>query len=169
MANLIRRNTGSIGPSRMPDPFEMMRDLLRWDPRDLLRWDPFADLGTLAGRDLAFVPSFDVKETKDAYIFRADLPGVRQEDLDLSVTGNRLTVSGKREEESREEGDRYYAYERSYGAFSRSFTLPEGIDVDHAEADLSNGVLTVSIPKKPEVKPKKLEVRKRTAGEKAQA
>ncbi len=164
MANLIRRtgnNPGNNLSTRFPDPFEMMRDLMRWDP--------FAELGT--GRsDLAFAPSFEVKETKDAYTFKADLPGIREEDLEISLTGNRLTVSGKREEEQRNEEDRYYAYERSYGAFSRSFTLPEGVDVDHAEAGLSQGVLTVSIPKRPEVKPRKIEVKKLSGkGEKAQA
>jgi HSP20 family protein len=164
MANLIRRsNPGSIAPSRVFDPFEMMRDLIRWDP--------LAELGTAGSRELAFVPLFEVKETKDAYVFKADLPGIREEDLDISLTGNRLTVSGKREEEKREEDDRFYAYERSYGSFSRSFTLPEGIDVEHAQADLNDGVLTVSVPKKPEVKPKKIEVKKLRSGkgEKAQA
>lgn len=158
MANLIRRGEGgSIAPSRVFDPFEMMRDLVRWDP--------FAELGTTGTRELAFVPSFEVKETKDAYLFKADLPGIRDEDLDISLTGNRLTVSGKREEERREEEARYYAYERSYGSFSRSFTLPEGGDVENAQADLSSGVLTVTIPKRPEVKPKKIEVKRLQTGE----
>jgi HSP20 family protein len=164
MANLIRRhNPGALAsPSRTVDPFEMMRDLMRWDP--------FAELGVAGSRELGFVPSFEVKETKDEYVFKADLPGIREEDLDLSLTGNRLTVSGRREEETRQEEDRFYAYERSYGSFSRSFTLPEGIDVEHAQAELNNGVLTVSIAKKPEVKPKKIEVKKLQAkGEKAQA
>ncbi len=158
MANLIRRgSTGSLAPTRLQDPFEMMHDIMR----DLTRWDPFAEMGIAGARDLAtFVPSFEVRETKDAYVFKADLPGIREEDLDLSLTGNRLTVSGKREEEKRHEDDRYYAYERSYGTFSRSFTLPEGVDTDHASADLSNGVLTVSIGKRPEVKPKKIQVKK---------
>lgn len=158
MANLLRRgNPGSAGLSRLNDPFEMMRDLIRWDP--------FAELGAMGGRE-GFVPSFEVKETKEAYVFKADLPGIRDEDLDISLTGNRLTVSGKREEEKREEDERYFAYERSYGTFSRSFTLPEGIDVEHAQADLSNGVLTVTVAKKPEVKPKKIEVKKLAPGEK---
>jgi HSP20 family protein len=163
MANLIRRmGRGAIEPSRL-DPFELMRDLVRWDP--------FAELGTVAERELTFAPSFEVKETKDAYVFKADLPGVKDEDLDLSLTGNRLTITGKREEEKREEGDRFYAFERSYGTFSRSFTLPEGVDIEHAAAELKNGVLTVSLAKKPEVKPKKIEVRKLETGkgEKAKA
>ncbi len=162
MANLIRRNEGgSVAPSRLLDPFEMMRDLMRWDP--------FAELGARGG-ELAFAPSFEVKETKDAYVFKADLPGIKEGDVDISLTANRLTVSGKREEEKRSDEERYYTYERSYGSFSRSFTLPEGIDLDHADADLTNGVLTISIAKKPEVKPKKIEVKKLQAkGEKAQA
>jgi HSP20 family protein len=164
MANLIRRTgsspMGALSP-RLLDPFEMMRDLMRWDP--------LAELG--AGRtELAYAPSFEVKETKDGYTFKADLPGIREEDLEVSLTGNRLTVSGKREEEQRNEGDRIYAYERSYGSFSRSFTLPEGVDPDHAEAGLNQGVLTIGIPKKAEVKPRKIEVKKPTAkGEKMQA
>jgi HSP20 family protein len=163
MANLIRRGErGAMAPSRGVDPFEMMRDLMRWDP--------FAELAA-GTRDLAFLPSFEVKETKDAYVFKADLPGIRESDLDISLTGNRLTVSGKREEEKREEEERFYAYERSYGSFSRSFTLPEGIDVEHAQADLSDGVLTITLAKKPEVKPKRIEVTKPPAakGEKAKA
>jgi HSP20 family protein len=162
MANLIRRGgPTTITPARTLDPFEMMRDLMRWDP--------FAELGTWGTREAAFVPSFEVKETKDAYLFRADLPGVREEDLEISLTGNRLTVSGKREEEKREEDERYYAYERSYGSFSRAFTLPEGGDVDHANAELSNGVLTVSIPKKPEVQPRRIDVKKSQPAGKAKA
>lgn len=165
MANLIRRggSGASLRPTRGFDPFEMMRDLMRWDP--------FAELGTAAPSE-GFVPSFEVRETKDAYVFKADLPGIREEDLDISLTGNRLTVSGRREEEKREEDDRFYAYERSYGSFSRSFTLPEGCDPEHAGADLSSGVLTISIGKRPEVKPKRIEVKKlqpSTKGEKAKA
>lgn len=161
MANLIRRgSTGSIAP-RTVDPFEMMRDLMRWDP--------LAELGTWGSREAGFIPSFEVKETKDAYLFKADLPGVREEDLEISLTGNRLTISGKREEETRHDEDRFYAYERSYGSFSRSFTLPEGGEVDHAHAELTNGVLTVRIPKSPAVQPKKIEVKKLKSGEKVRA
>lgn len=136
-------------PSRVFDPFEVMRDLIRWDP--------LAEVGPAVGR--AFMPSFDVKETQDAYVFSADLPGVKESDLELSLTGSRLTISGKREEEKRDQDERWFAYERSYGSFSRSFTLPEGVDAEHVEAELKNGVLRVSIPKKPEMKPRKIELK----------
>jgi HSP20 family protein len=153
MGNLIRRN-------------EQQRDVLpaTWEPlrlmRDLMSWDPFAEmLPSVDGEAAVFKPRFDVKETKDEYLFRADLPGIDEKDLDISLTGNRLTVSGKREAERREQSETYYAYERSFGSFSRSFTLPDSADSDRAEADLKNGVLTISIPKRPEHQPRKISLK----------
>ena len=153
MANLIRRGTttGSMAPTRVFDPFEMMRDLMRWDP--------FVELGTTPpAREVGFVPSFEVKETKDAYLFKADLPGIKESDLDISLTGSRLTVSGKREEEKREEKETYFAMERTYGSFNRSFTLPDGTDPEHVTANLKDGVLVITVPKKPDALPKKVPV-----------
>jgi len=164
MANIIPRREERLGaPAQWRDPFEAMRNLLRWDP--------FAEIEGLTATGGAFVPTFDVKETKDAYVFKADLPGVKEEDVDLSLTGNRLTISGKREEEEKVEGDRYYAYERSYGSFSRSFTIPEGVDTDHVRAEMKNGVLIAVLAKKPEVQPKKISLTSGTArkDEKARA
>ncbi len=68
-------------------------------------------------------------------------------------------MSGARRAEQRQEGETYYAYERRYGSFSRSFTLPEGVDVENAEADLKNGVLTIAIPKRPEHQPRKISLK----------
>ena len=79
-------------------------------------------------------------------------------ELDVTVTGNRLTISGKREAEKREQTDTYYTYERSYGDFNRSFTLPDGVDMTSVYADLKDGVLTLSIKKAPEAQPKKIPV-----------
>ncbi len=136
-----------------------------WDPfdafRDMLTWDPFEEMRRLsAPRELAYVPSFDVKETKDAYVFKADLPGVKDEDLDVSITGNRITVTGKRDEEAKTEDERYYAYERRYGTFSRSFTLPEGVDLEAIRAELKSGELILQVPKKAEHQPKKIPLKK---------
>ena len=89
---------------------------------------------------------------------------MREEDLEISLTGNRLAISGHREQEKREQGETYYASERSYGAFSRAFTLPEGTDADNVKADLKNGVLQVTVPKKPEVQPRKIAIAKEEAG-----
>jgi HSP20 family protein len=151
MANIIHRR-GEVPARQAPtfDPFRTMREMLRFDP--------FADLeiGVPSFRE-AFVPAFDIKETGDAYVFKSDLPGIKEDDLDVSLTGNQLVVSGKRDEESRqEEGDRYYAYERSYGSFSRTFSLPPGADLDHVKAELRDGVLTIAIGKRPETKAKKI-------------
>jgi len=135
------------------DPFEQMRELMQVEPAALLR-------GMMPGieQGMMLAPDFDVKETKDAYVFKADLPGVKEEDVEISITGQQLTISGKREQEKREEGERYYAYERSHGSFSRSFTLPEGVDPDNIHADLKSGVLSLAVPKRPEVQPKRIKL-----------
>jgi len=135
----------------------------RWEPfrlmRDLMGWDPFREMAPFAPQiPTGFAPSFEIKETKDAYLFKADLPGVKESELDVTVTGNRLTISGKREAEKREQTDTYYTYERSYGDFNRSFTLPDGVDMTSVYADLKDGVLTLSIKKAPEAQPKKIPV-----------
>lgn len=135
----------------------------RWEPlrvvRDLMNWDPFREMVPFAPQIPAtFVPSFEIKETKDGYLFKADIPGVKESDLEVTVTGNRLTVSGKRESEKEEQTDTYYTTERSYGSFTRSFTLPDGVDMDSVNADLNGGVLTLNIRKTPEAQPKKIAV-----------
>lgn len=148
MANITR------GPSSLStwDPLREMRDLLRWDPfRDLSRWrTPGA---------IEFAPAFDASETEKSYVFTADLPGVREEDLNISVSGDHLTVSGKREAEEEKREENYYLYERSYGSFSRSFALPQAIDADKIEADLKDGVLRIEVPKSPGAAPKKISVK----------
>jgi len=156
MLNLIKREnrdvTRSATPEHRLDPFRMMDALLRWDP---LRgeWGGF-------GQSVEFVPRFDVKETKDAYVISADLPGVKDEDLNVSLNGNLLTISGTREEEHQEAGESYYAMERSHGSFARSFTMPDGVDGDSVTADLKQGVMTLRIPKKPEAQPKRIAIGK---------
>jgi HSP20 family protein len=156
MLNLIKREnrdvTRSASPEHRLDPFRMMDALLRWDPFR-------ADWGGI-GQNLEFVPRFDVKETQDAYVISADLPGVKDDELNVSLNGNLLTVSGTREEEHQEEGESYYAMERSHGSFARRFTIPDGVDGESVTADLKQGVLTVRIPKKPEAQPKRIAIGK---------
>ncbi|HEX2881841.1 MAG TPA: Hsp20/alpha crystallin family protein, partial [Polyangiaceae bacterium] len=88
------------------------------------------------------------KEKPEAFVLKADLPGVKTDDLDVQANGNRITVSGKREEEKEEKGATEYRMERSYGSFSRSFALPEAIDSSKVNAELKDGVLTLTVPKK---------------------
>ena len=137
----------------------------RWDPfnvfRDFIRWDPFREIAPIGAVDRMseFDAAFEVKETKEGYLFKADVPGIQDKDLTISLNGNRLTVSGKRAEEKRQEHETYFSYERSYGSFTRSFTLPEGIDGENVNANLKDGVLSILVPKKPESQPKKVAIK----------
>jgi HSP20 family protein len=151
----VQRKTGETVPAsrarRDFEPFRLMRDLFGWDP--------FQEMRPVWSREVeAFAPAFDVKETKDSFVFKADLPGVKENDLEVTSTGNRLTVSGKRETDKEEKDDTYYTYERSYGSFSRIFTLPDQTDPAHIKAELKDGELTIVVPKAPGAVAKKIPV-----------
>ena len=155
MANIIRRDNNDVARSsghdyRM-DPFRLMDSLFRWDPFR-------GDGNGLFPASAEFTPRFDVKETKTAFVIKADLPGMNDEDVNVSVTGHQLTISGHREHEQREDGDQFFAIERSSGSFARTFSLPDVVDPDAVKADLKNGVLTLEIPKRPEAQPRKISV-----------
>ena len=139
---------GNTSVARYRDPFSMARELLSWDP-----FYP-------ARSASAFSPAFEVKETHDQWVVKGDLPGVAESDLDVSVHNNVLTVSGVRHGEERREGESYALYERQYGSFSRSFSLPDMADGERIEAKLDRGVLTLTIGKKAEAKPRKISVGK---------
>lgn len=135
-----------------------------WEPSRLMRqffgWDPFRELAPFVRAEAAmFSPAFEVKETKEGYELKADVPGVKESDLQIELTGNRLTITGKRDAEKEERAQTYYTFERSYGSFSRSFTLPDGIDAKGIHADLRDGVLTMHVPRKPDAQPQKIAVK----------
>jgi HSP20 family protein len=92
-------------------------------------------------------PRVDITERKDAYIVRADLPGMRTEDIKVSLEGNLLTVSGEKQQETEREEGAYSHLERSYGSFQRSFTLPEYVDKESVDAKYANGVLELTMKK----------------------
>jgi len=155
MAHLIHRTTPELAHLSHVDPLQIMRDLTGWDPfREMTTLTPFVPRSLAA-----FTPQFEVKETKDAFIFKADLPGVEEKNIEVNLTGNRLTVSGLRDQEDRREGENFFVDERMFGAFTRVFTLPDGVDGDQVSADLKDGVLTIQIPKKPEHQPKKIAIK----------
>ena len=168
MADVTVRKEGN-SPSSLarpgPHPLRRLRELLRWDPaRDFssfAQWDPFQEMAPLLNEmgNAEFSPAFEVKETKDSFLFKADVPGVKESDIEVNIVGNRLTVSGSRSEEHEEKADTYYSCECRYGNFSRSFTLPESADTDSIRADLKSGVLTVAVPKRPQAQPKKIAVK----------
>ena len=153
MPNLIRRREREAAPW---EPLRMMRELMQWDPfremeRAFERAIPWEER-------VGFTPLFDVKETKTGYEIRADLPGVSEQDLSVTVKGNRLTISGRRDREERSEDESYCSIERYFGAFSRTFALPEGIHIDRMTAELNEGVLTVKVPVDGETMPKRVPV-----------
>jgi HSP20 family protein len=146
--SLARNGTNGNQTTRYRDPFAMARDLLSWDP--LFTTRPAS----------AFAPAFEVKETSDMFVVKADLPGVTESDLDINVHNSVLTVSGSRQGEERKEGESYALYERQFGSFSRSFALPDMADGERIEAKLESGVLTLTIGKKAEAKPRKIALKK---------
>lgn len=163
---------------RRGEPAPAARRAVQWDPfqtmREMLSWEPIPRLlpELLRGPERLlreYMPAFDVWETQNAYIFKADLPGFREQDLDINISGNRLTLSGSREAEQVSESDTYYCSERSSGMFTRTFTLPEGINPDEIRADLKDGVLTVNVPKAAEVQAKRITVQGTAPGGKAKA
>jgi HSP20 family protein len=140
---LVRRNA----TIDYPDPFALARDLLGWSPFPTERAVP------------GYTARFDVKEREDAYLLTADLPGLKEGDVDISLDNRVLTIAGARLGEEKKEGETWYLYERHHGSFSRSFRLPTEIDQDKIEAKLEHGVLTLTLPKRPEAQPRKIKVR----------
>ncbi len=160
---------GNIAVSREPLRSSGVTTPSVWDPframRELMNWEPFREMAPSIPQLTNFAPSFDVKETPEGYVFKCDVPGVKESDLSVTLTGNRLSINGKRESERKESGDTYYTYERSYGDFSRVFTLPDGVDPNSVMADLKDGVLTVSIRKSEQAQAKRIAIK--TAAQKS--
>src|SRR4051794_22499650 len=105
-----------------------------------------------------WIPAMDLVEAEDHFVLKADLPGLAEEDVNLEVRDNALTISGERkaEHEQRERG--WYRVERSFGGFSRSLSLPDGIDADSITASFDRGVLSVTIPKPEQRKPRRIAI-----------
>src|SRR5918995_4186528 len=149
----------------------------------IVRYDPFRDLRTLQeevnrlfstnltrgfgeegiGRG-AWNPSVDIYENKDQIVLEAELPGMKQDDFELTVENNVITLRGERQFEKKEESDNYHRVERSYGSFTRSFTLPQTVSAEGATAEYTNGVLRVTLPKREETKARRIEVTGGKAG-----
>ena len=144
--------------------------LVRWEPvRELTSlqsemnrlFNSFFDAPTGAGNGPArrWVPAMDLVEADDHFVLKADLPGLSDEDVSIEIADSTLTIKGERkaEHEARERG--WYRVERSFGRFSRSLTLPEGVNAEGVTAAFDKGVLEVRIPKPEERKPRRVEIR----------
>ena len=116
-----------------------------------------------------WAPSVDIYETEHELVVKADLPDVNPQDLDIHVENNILTIRGERKFENKVKEENYLRIERSYGSFSRSFSLANSVNSEAIKADYQNGVLTLSIPKRAEAKPKQIKVNVGTPAEAAAA
>lgn len=143
----------------------------------VVRWRPFHELNTLqremnrifdtfmrgTEEDEEFSgtwrPDVDIKETADAIIMQAELPGMKKEDIKLTVRDNTLEISGEKKQEETKEGENYHRVERVYGKFYRSFTLPSMVDASKINAVFKDGVLHVTLPKVEQAKPKEIEIK----------
>ncbi len=146
------RERGELPPSRdIWDPFASLR-------RDMERvFEDFSrdfGWGPPATADMAAAPRIDVSESDAEIKMEAELPGVDEKDVEVVLSGGRLTIKGEKKQEKEEKKQDYYLHERSYGSFARSVTVPFDADPDKVKAKFANGVLTVTVPKPPEVKAK---------------
>ena len=143
--------------------------------RTIARWEPFRGVTTLQDQfnrlfnDVferkgeesslsAWAPAVDIYETEHELVVKADLPDVDTKDLDIRVENNILTIRGERKFEKKVNNDNYLRVERAYGSFARSFTLANTVNPDAIKADYLNGLLTLSVPKREEAKPKQIKV-----------
>ena len=139
------------------DPFRELRSLQDEMNRLFLTNFPrsFNREETMSG---AWSPSVDIFENKDHIVIEAELPGMKQENVDISIENNVLTLRGERTFEKKDENDNFHRVERSYGSFTRSFTLPPTVSSENAQAEFENGVLRVTLAKREEAKARKIQI-----------
>jgi len=143
----------------------------------LIRWEPVTELNSIQnemnrlfntfldqpfsggrGGGRRWIPAMDLIETTDHYVLRADLPGLSDEDVNVQLQDNVLTISGERRAESEQQEEGYYRLERAFGAFSRSLTLPEGVEPDGVKAHFDRGVLKITVSKPEQKKPRQVRI-----------
>jgi HSP20 family protein len=126
-------------------------------------WDRFVGETSL-GRKVTgeWWPTVDVSETKDNFIIKAELPGMDDKDVSVTISGNMLTIKGEKKKEEEEKDEHHYRAERYYGSFQRSFQLPSSIKADKIEADFDKGILRVMLPKVEEAKKKEVKIKVKT-------
>ncbi len=145
----------------------------------IVRWEPFRELMDLRRsmdhlfEDYAYpfrhlvghqaVIPLDIYHTDNAMVVKGSLPGVKPEDVDITITGDTLTIRGESKEDKEVKRDDYLCREHYYGTLSRTVTLPDGLDIDKAEASFEDGVLTLTIPKSEEQKPKQIKIKAKAA------
>jgi HSP20 family protein len=141
-------------PSDAPEMVNLRR-LNRMLDQAFSGWSGFDNGGTITS---AWLPPVDIFEDKDSIKIVTELPGVRPEDVRISMENNLLTIRGEKKQVAEERSDRVHRYERSYGVFERSFALPNTIDPERVVAEFDNGVLTITLPKVERARPREIQV-----------
>lgn len=156
------KGQGGRLPSRYYDPFQTFRsEMDRLFDTFLTGMPALSNFRQGFPAEQGLTPAFDVKETEKELVVKADLPGMDEKDVQLTIHDGVLTMRGEKESERKDERENYHLMERSYGSFQRSVRLPETIDEDKVEARFDKGVLTVTLPKRPEMvkAQKKIEIK----------
>lgn len=142
-----------------------MAEITIWRPLQELRKEMDRIFQEFFGRtyvperfEIEWAPAVDVSETEDAIIVKADLPGVKPEDIEINIVDNVLTIRGEKKREAEEKKENFYRVERFYGSFMRAIQLPTEVEVDKVKAQYKDGVLKITLPKKPEEKKKVIKV-----------
>jgi len=138
------------------EPWSMLNQIRREMDQMLEGTSESGESSAIATSD--WIPAVDIKETKDAFILHADIPGVDPKDVDVHMENGILTIKGERESEKKDEREGYKRVERQYGAFYRRFSLPDTADAEKISAKSKNGVVEITIPKKEAVQPRKISV-----------
>ncbi|MDZ7660902.1 Hsp20/alpha crystallin family protein [Thiohalophilus sp.] len=138
------------------EPWSMLTQIRREMDQMLESTGESGESSAIATSD--WIPAVDIKETKDAFILHADVPGVDPKDVDVHMENGILTIKGERESEKKDEREGYKRVERQYGAFYRRFSLPDTADAEKISARSMNGVVEITIPKKEAVQPRKISV-----------
>ena len=147
----------TIGMVRRPaDSLYALRRLNSMLDDAFATWPSLGENGSVTS---AWIPAVDVVENKEGVRISVELPGVKPEDVKLSVENSVLTIRGEKRVTYEEKTDRMHRFERQYGSFERTFSLPSTVDVEHIDARYDNGVLTVDLPKAERAKPKQIEIK----------
>ena len=140
-------------------PWRPFRELsnLRREMDDF--WGNLADEREFLPMRGEWMPSVDISETKDSLVVKAEIPGMESKDIDISLSGDLLTIKGEKKQKTEEKKENFHRIETRYGAFSRTIRVPVSVDPEKIEASYDNGVLKITLPKKEEVKAKQIEIK----------
>ena len=147
-----REKTQSVSPF---EDLEKYFDTVFRNPFSMATMTPMAG----QGRAPVLSPSVDIYDEENDIVVKAEVPGISKDALDISINKNQLTISGEKKQESKVKEKDYHRIERRYGSFSRSFRLPDGVNVDKAKAEFNDGVLEIRIPRSNKTKAKKIDIK----------